>query len=421
MTNFNGQDPLVTTIDLSGNITIGGQLTAEGGILLPDGKDSAPSLAFILDTNTGLERSGTGEISFVSSGNKRLKVSPTAVTALVPLVGSSATFTNATVTTLTSTNATFTTATVTTLTSTNATFTNASATTLTSTLFTSSSDGSAAAPVFTFAGDTDVGIYLAASQSALAIAFEGALVASFNSSTVGVFANSFLISNPDSLTYFSMAPASGGTGLVTAFVNTTPVATLTTSSTTWATTQIGPTAQFTNSTFTNCTCTNLTSTAITTQTIQTDSIVAGLQPFGIWTFSSFTVAGATGATLPTTVTTVAYPTVALAPVGSAITYSAGTFTLQPGDYRVDVSEIWSNSSTPSSKTHRINFNGTSWQTCPPFVYPTSWNVNVFPFCLNTSSLLHAASPSTVTVDLQNDSVGVSWIIDLGRISIYKLG
>lgn len=461
MTNFNGQDPAASTIDLSGDITIGGQLTAEGGLLLPDGKDSAPSLAFILDTKTGIERSGTSEMSFVSNGSKRLKIGATSVTSLVPIL---------------------------------------------------EIDGQVSAPSYSFSSNTGTGMYQSAFQSALALAFNGHTIGNFNSTATSITSSSFVLGNPDGGTVFSLSPSTGATDVITASFGATNVATYTTTSTTisprlavtnggtsfdtlptggtvvqsisgvpvtslstseitlftpdftifnssdstaidlipvsghltaklnsntlfqtigssgsvdiqWNGTQTGTDTSFTNGTFTNCTCTNLTSTAITTQTVQTNSISASLQPFGIWTFSNYTVAGSIGSTVPTTITTVPYPTVALAPVGSSITYSAGTFTLAPGDYRVDVSEIWS-SGTPTganSKNHRINFNGTPWQSAAPTSWVTSWNVNVFAFTLSTSSLLHAASPSTVTVDLQNDTVGVGWVIDTGRISIYKLG
>lgn len=462
MTNFNGQDPAASTIDLSGDITIGGQLTAEGGILLPDGKDSAPSLAFVLDTKTGIERSGTSEMSFVSNGSKRLKIGATSVTSLVPIL---------------------------------------------------EIDGQVSAPSYSFSSNTGTGMYQSAFQSALALAFNGHTIGNFNSTATSITSSSFVLGNPDGGTTFSLSPSTGATDVITASFGATNVATYTTTSTTisprlavtnggtsfdtlptggtvvqsisgvpvtslstseitlftpdftifnssdstaidlipvsghltaklnsntlfqtigssgsvdiqWNGTQTGTDTSFTNGTFTNCTCTNLTSTnltstAITTQTIQTNSIVSSLQPFGIWTFSAYSVPVATIATSGTTIVSVPYPTVALAPVGVAITYSAGVFTLQPGDYEVEVTNNWTPTTTNNLRLHRIIFNGTIWQntTTTQGVVGTG----NFGCTIMTHSLLHASSPSTLSVDLQNQSTVLVWLIDLGRISIRKLG
>lgn len=75
--NYNGEVVSTTSPDLAGNVTVGGDLKVEGVLKLEDGSDSAPSLTFIAETTTGLTRSGTGEVSFVASGAKRLKVAPT--------------------------------------------------------------------------------------------------------------------------------------------------------------------------------------------------------------------------------------------------------------------------------------------------------------------------------------------------------
>lgn len=417
MTNFNGQDPAASTIDLSGDITIGGQLTAEGGLLLPDGKDSAPSLAFILDTKTGIERSGTSEMSFVSNGSKRLKVGSTSITDLVPLL---------------------------------------------------IPDGTPSAPSIAFTSDTTTGIYKDPTQTSVALSYQNNLVAAFSSALAKIKSNEMRIINSDT-TEYKIQP--GGSAVIT-YLTGTPLTNFSTSEMTfytpdftilngsdstffeilpaaglikaqvnsntlfqtigppgsaivqWSGAQVGTDITFTNGTFTNCTCTNLTSTnltstAITTQTIQTNSIVSSLQPFGIWTFSAYSVPVATIATSGTTIVSVPYPTVALAPVGAAITYSAGVFTLQPGDYEVEVTNNWTPTTTNNLRLHRIIFNGTIWQntTTTQGVVGTG----NFGCTIMTHSLLHASSPSTLSVDLQNQSTVLVWLIDLGRISIRKLG
>jgi len=81
--------------------------------LFPDGSEGAPSISFSADTDTGIFRSDTDEIGFSADATTRFSISPTALTATVPIVAPV---------------------------------------------------GSAGAPSYTFAGDTVTGIYHSASN-----------------------------------------------------------------------------------------------------------------------------------------------------------------------------------------------------------------------------------------------------------------
>lgn len=83
--DFNGNIPNTPNGFFTGDQKIDGTLTTTGSIFLPDGKDSAPALSFTSEPTLGLEKSASGEVAFVSSGSKRLKVSSTAVTPTVPI------------------------------------------------------------------------------------------------------------------------------------------------------------------------------------------------------------------------------------------------------------------------------------------------------------------------------------------------
>lgn len=80
--NFNGIDPLAQSQDIPGDAKIGGDLTVGGVIKVSDGTDSAPSYTFSSEFTTGFERSGAGEVSYVSGGAKRVKLSSTGITDL---------------------------------------------------------------------------------------------------------------------------------------------------------------------------------------------------------------------------------------------------------------------------------------------------------------------------------------------------
>jgi hypothetical protein len=67
----------------------GGTLT--GRLLIPNGSNAAPSLSFSADTNTGLSRSGSGEISLVGGGNFLVIANSTAITFNSPLAAASQT------------------------------------------------------------------------------------------------------------------------------------------------------------------------------------------------------------------------------------------------------------------------------------------------------------------------------------------
>jgi len=72
--NFNGSIAGSGCPDLSGDVVIGRDLKVNGVILASDGSDSAPSFSFQNEPGTGWERSGTGEVSYVSSGSKRMRL-----------------------------------------------------------------------------------------------------------------------------------------------------------------------------------------------------------------------------------------------------------------------------------------------------------------------------------------------------------
>lgn len=127
--DFNGQFGCGSSPNFSGDVKVDGRL------FLSDGSDVAPSLTYTQESTTGWDRSGTGEVSFVTAGSKRVKLSTSG------LFATNATFTNASCSTLVSTSATLTTATIPDLTvptiaivadinATSGTFTNASCSTL---------------------------------------------------------------------------------------------------------------------------------------------------------------------------------------------------------------------------------------------------------------------------------------------------
>ena len=80
---------------IDGDCTIGGNLTVDGDANIPvvlpnilevsDGSDAAPSYTFSSDTSTGMEKSAPYEISFVTGGNKRLKIDSNGISPLVPV------------------------------------------------------------------------------------------------------------------------------------------------------------------------------------------------------------------------------------------------------------------------------------------------------------------------------------------------
>jgi len=83
--NFNGQFFLDYSPIFTGNVVIGGDLSVSGQIKLADGSDSLPSLTFTNESGLGMERSSAGEISFVSGGSKKLRISGSTLTSTVPL------------------------------------------------------------------------------------------------------------------------------------------------------------------------------------------------------------------------------------------------------------------------------------------------------------------------------------------------
>lgn len=86
--NFNGETGLSSIPQFSGDAKITGRL------FLSDGSDGAPSLTYINEPTTGFERSAAGEVSFVTSGAKRVKLSTSGISA------TSASFTTATIPTI---------------------------------------------------------------------------------------------------------------------------------------------------------------------------------------------------------------------------------------------------------------------------------------------------------------------------------
>lgn len=78
---------------IEGNVTITGNLTAQGDttmegkaeiktgpLLLPDGLETAPSLSFSNDTNLGLYRSGTDQLTITAGGNSSIDIGDTKTT-----------------------------------------------------------------------------------------------------------------------------------------------------------------------------------------------------------------------------------------------------------------------------------------------------------------------------------------------------
>ncbi len=93
-------------------------------ILVLDGSASSPSISFILDPTTGLERSGSGEMSFTSAGTAVIKLNSTGMSLL-----NSAKILN--------------------------------------------SDGSSTSPSYTFASDTDTGVYKNSPFDTLSVTKDG--------------------------------------------------------------------------------------------------------------------------------------------------------------------------------------------------------------------------------------------------------
>jgi hypothetical protein len=348
MTNFNGQDPLANTIDLSGDITIGGVLTTEGGLLLPDGTDSAPSLAFISDTKTGLEKSGTSEISFVSNGSKRLKIGTAAVTSLVPVL---------------------------------------------------TTDGTVAAPSVSFTGDSTTGLYRKATDHVIGLAYGGTAVATFNSTATTLTSQNLSLVSPSDASVFKIA---NGATSCTMSLGTTTMCTMSPGIT-----------QFVGT----VSATSFTGTSATVQTISSLT-----QPFGVWTVTNYTIAGYVSTSTATIVTTIAYPNTLVAPA-SAISQTAGIFTIAAGNYMVVVSEQFDSTVAPGPANfmHRVNYNGSpiddsTFSTTAPFATFT----NLFPFPIRSTSLIYAPSGGNITVDFINWFVN-SRTTTLAKISIYKLG
>lgn len=73
--DFNGVGGDTAPSSLPGNVSIGQDLKVGGTVLLSDGTDSIPSLAFASERTTGFEKTASGETSYVTSGTKRVKLS----------------------------------------------------------------------------------------------------------------------------------------------------------------------------------------------------------------------------------------------------------------------------------------------------------------------------------------------------------
>lgn len=83
--DFNGQQFPSTSPDLSGDVAIGGDLSVGGVVELSDGTISAPSLTYSDEKTTGWAKTATKEVSYVTSGAKRVRLSETESEFLTPI------------------------------------------------------------------------------------------------------------------------------------------------------------------------------------------------------------------------------------------------------------------------------------------------------------------------------------------------
>lgn len=89
MTNFNGGTGFCGS-GAVGNLNVDGDLEVSGIVKLADGTDAAPSLAYTAQPSTGFTRSGSGEVSYVTSGSKRVRLNTTGIqvdTGSLKLIG----------------------------------------------------------------------------------------------------------------------------------------------------------------------------------------------------------------------------------------------------------------------------------------------------------------------------------------------
>lgn len=78
--NFNGEGAFGRTPSSSGSFTVLGDLTVTGRILMSDGEEDEPSLAFISDETLGFYKSDEGQISVVSNEQTLMDIGDTGVT-----------------------------------------------------------------------------------------------------------------------------------------------------------------------------------------------------------------------------------------------------------------------------------------------------------------------------------------------------
>jgi hypothetical protein len=85
----NGTYTAPTTTDLTSDQTGVGSITQASGkvIRAGDGTNGAPSLSFAADTDTGIYRSGTNDLTIVTGGSPRLDITSTSTYSSVPFYG----------------------------------------------------------------------------------------------------------------------------------------------------------------------------------------------------------------------------------------------------------------------------------------------------------------------------------------------
>lgn len=79
--DFNGTTPGSEGPVFVGPIVIDGDLSVNGVVKLENGTDATPSLTYIDEETTGFTRSGPGEVSYVTSGSKRVRLTPNGIIA----------------------------------------------------------------------------------------------------------------------------------------------------------------------------------------------------------------------------------------------------------------------------------------------------------------------------------------------------
>jgi len=151
-----------------------------------DGTVSLPGYSFTSDPNTGLYSIGADNIGIATNGVKALDVSATAINASLPIVGTTASFTTLTATSIISTAVGFDT----------------------------TGDGTAAAPAYTFASDPNTGLYSVGAND-IGVTTNGILAMDISASAVTLALP--LTSNGDvtfgvANTTASIAPATQATG-----------------------------------------------------------------------------------------------------------------------------------------------------------------------------------------------------------------